>query len=170
MTMRHYVHKPRRPALCIVTKPIVMASQVHVSVFGMRASMFPPELTVGGLRPRTPRSLRGDGVVRKSNVSGSSKVYTRTHDDRCNRRVECSTKIHHAAELRAQLQSARTSMGSLSGVQTNNDRPEQAGAGRPTDLNKDLDPPVATQLSRPPLPPCFTHNPTPSLRPGDPSS
>ncbi|KAG2998821.1 hypothetical protein PC120_g21065 [Phytophthora cactorum] len=120
MTMRHYVHKPRRPALCIVTKPIVMASQVHVSVFGMRASMFPPELTVGGLRPRTPRSLRGDGVVRKSNVSGSSKVYTRTHDDRCNRRVECSTSSAHSSSQRARQWGV-----SLASRQTTTDRNKQ---------------------------------------------
>ncbi|KAE8899304.1 hypothetical protein PF005_g33254 [Phytophthora fragariae] len=36
MSMRDYVQKTRHLASCIVTKPIDMASQVHVFVFGMR--------------------------------------------------------------------------------------------------------------------------------------
>ncbi|KAE9015956.1 hypothetical protein PR003_g13104 [Phytophthora rubi] len=39
MSMRDYVQKTRHLALCIFTKPIDMASQVHVFVFGMRESM-----------------------------------------------------------------------------------------------------------------------------------
>ncbi|KAE9234996.1 hypothetical protein PF005_g1664 [Phytophthora fragariae] len=39
MSMRDYVQKTRHLASCIVTKPIDMASQVHVFVFGMREGM-----------------------------------------------------------------------------------------------------------------------------------
>ncbi|KAI9984236.1 hypothetical protein PInf_005547 [Phytophthora infestans] len=39
MTMRDYVQKTRHLASCIVSKPIDMASQVHVFVFGMREGM-----------------------------------------------------------------------------------------------------------------------------------
>ncbi|KAG3097317.1 hypothetical protein PI125_g15741 [Phytophthora idaei] len=39
MPMRDYVQKTRHLASCIVTKPIDMASQVHVFVFGMREGM-----------------------------------------------------------------------------------------------------------------------------------
>ncbi|KAE8997943.1 hypothetical protein PR002_g18892 [Phytophthora rubi] len=39
VSMRDYVQKTRHLASCIVTKPIDMASQVHVFVFGMREGM-----------------------------------------------------------------------------------------------------------------------------------
>ncbi|KAE8953059.1 hypothetical protein PR002_g32500 [Phytophthora rubi] len=39
MSMRDYVQKTRHLASCIVTKPIDMASQVHVFVFGMHEGM-----------------------------------------------------------------------------------------------------------------------------------
>ncbi|KAE9010859.1 hypothetical protein PR002_g15248 [Phytophthora rubi] len=39
MSMRDYVQKTRHLASCIVTKPIDMAPQVHVFVFGMREGM-----------------------------------------------------------------------------------------------------------------------------------
>ncbi|KAE9162151.1 hypothetical protein PF005_g30967 [Phytophthora fragariae] len=39
MSMRDYVQKTRHLTSCIVTKPIDMASQVHVFVFGMREGM-----------------------------------------------------------------------------------------------------------------------------------
>ncbi|KAE9233409.1 hypothetical protein PF005_g2316 [Phytophthora fragariae] len=39
MSMRDYVQKTRHLASCIVTKPIDMASQVHVFVFNMREGM-----------------------------------------------------------------------------------------------------------------------------------
>ncbi|KAE9007917.1 hypothetical protein PR001_g16844 [Phytophthora rubi] len=39
MFIRDYIQKTRHLASCIITKPIEMASQVHVFVFGMREGM-----------------------------------------------------------------------------------------------------------------------------------
>ncbi|KAE9341812.1 hypothetical protein PF008_g10457 [Phytophthora fragariae] len=69
MSMRDYVQKARHLASCIVTKPIDMASQVHVFVFGMREGMTRYCLTRA--EPATPEeafalALREDYVVASS--------------------------------------------------------------------------------------------------------
>ncbi|KAE9323259.1 hypothetical protein PF008_g17405 [Phytophthora fragariae] len=67
--MRNYVQKTRHLASCIVTKPIDMASQVHVFVFGIREGMTRYCLTRAEptiLEKAFALALRGDYVVTSS--------------------------------------------------------------------------------------------------------
>ncbi|KAE9135019.1 hypothetical protein PF010_g2250 [Phytophthora fragariae] len=69
MSMRDYVQKTRHLASCIVTKPIDMASQVHVFVFGMREGMTRYYLTraePATLEEAFALALREDYVVASS--------------------------------------------------------------------------------------------------------
>ncbi|OWY99515.1 LOW QUALITY PROTEIN: polyprotein, partial [Phytophthora megakarya] len=69
MSMRDYVQKTRHLASCIVTKPIDMASQVHVFVFGMREGMTRYSLTRAepdSLEKAFALALREDYVVTSS--------------------------------------------------------------------------------------------------------
>ncbi|OWZ08574.1 polyprotein, partial [Phytophthora megakarya] len=68
-SMRDYVQKTRHLASCIVTKPIDMASQVHVFVFGMREGMTRYSLTRAEpdlLEKAFALALREDYVVTSS--------------------------------------------------------------------------------------------------------
>ncbi|KAE9247907.1 hypothetical protein PF004_g4116 [Phytophthora fragariae] len=69
MSMRDNVQKTRHLASCIVTKPIDMASQVHVFVFGMREGM-----TRYCLTRAEPTTLEEDFALalRENNVVASS--------------------------------------------------------------------------------------------------
>ncbi|KAE8881658.1 hypothetical protein PF010_g4858 [Phytophthora fragariae] len=69
MSMRDYVQKTRHLASCIVTKPVDMASQVHLFVFGMREGMTRYCLTraePASLEEAFPLALREDYVVASS--------------------------------------------------------------------------------------------------------
>lgn len=68
-SMRDYVQKTRHLASCIITKPIDMASQVHVFVFGMREGMTRYCLTraePSSLEEAFALALREDYVVTSS--------------------------------------------------------------------------------------------------------
>ncbi|KAG2980721.1 hypothetical protein PC118_g11019 [Phytophthora cactorum] len=77
MSMRDYVQKTRHLASCIVTKPIDMASQVHVFVFGMREGMTRYCLTraePSTLEEAFPLALREDYVVASSYAPALSET------------------------------------------------------------------------------------------------
>ncbi|KAG3232813.1 hypothetical protein PI124_g22112 [Phytophthora idaei] len=77
MSMRDYVQKTRHLASCIVTKPIDMASQVHVFVFGMREGMTRYCLTraePSTLEEAFALALREDYVVASSYVCALSET------------------------------------------------------------------------------------------------
>ncbi|GMF15606.1 unnamed protein product [Phytophthora fragariaefolia] len=73
-SMRNYAQKTRHFALCIVTKPIDMASQVHVFVTGMREGMTRYCLTraePATLEETFTLALREDYVVTSSYASST---------------------------------------------------------------------------------------------------
>ncbi|KAG3082118.1 hypothetical protein PC121_g6243 [Phytophthora cactorum] len=77
MSMRDYVQKTRHLASCIVTKPIDMASQFHVFVFGMREAMTRYCLTraePSTLEEAFALALREDYVVASSYARALSET------------------------------------------------------------------------------------------------
>ncbi|OWZ16344.1 LOW QUALITY PROTEIN: polyprotein [Phytophthora megakarya] len=75
MSVRDYVQKTRHLVSCIVTKPIDMASQVHVFVFGMREGMTRHSFTWAepdSLEKAFALALREDYVMTSSYARGMS--------------------------------------------------------------------------------------------------
>ncbi|KAG3099240.1 hypothetical protein PI124_g19793 [Phytophthora idaei] len=177
MSMRDYVQKTRHLASCVVTKPIDMASQVHVFVFGMREGMTRYCLTrakPSTLEEAFALTLREDYVVASlyaralsetARESASEPMEIAASNSRqrngsrgCGGRngrsltcFRCRKPGHRAAVCRAPAPVfAHVDADTTPAVQPKK-RSGPVGAGRPTGCYEGPGPSVVAQSSSPPV-------------------
>ncbi|KAG3017969.1 hypothetical protein PC121_g18479 [Phytophthora cactorum] len=180
MSMRDYVQKTRHLASCIVTKPIDMASQVHVFVFSMREGMTRYCLTraePSTLEEAFALALREDYVVASSYARALSEtagesapepmeidaIAASNNRQRNGSRgsggrnghsltcFRCRKPGHRAAVCRALAPVlAHVAADTTPAVQPKK-RSGPVGAGRPAGCYEGPGPPVAAQSSSPPV-------------------
>ncbi|KAG2907092.1 hypothetical protein PC119_g11230 [Phytophthora cactorum] len=180
MSMRDYVQKTRHLASCIVTKPIDMASQFHVFVFGMREAMTRYCLTraePSTLEEAFALALREDYVVASSYARALSETARESAPEpmeidaiaasnslqRNGSRgsggrnggpltcFRCRKPGHRAALCRAPAPVlAHVAADTTPAIQPKK-RSGPVGAGRPAGCYEGPGPPVAAQSSSPPV-------------------